>query len=93
MKNTNLSTDGVYERATCPYCFGPLKHVVKGKDAGEHQLFTVCDGPCQKVFLPPWPERQWCEPESRPIPTELAIVFNNEADCETPARRAAGLAA
>lgn len=72
----NRST--IYQRATCPYCFGQLIHIVKGEEVGEHLAFTVCGGACKKEFLPPWSERQWCVPDSRPIPVELAIVLDDE---------------
>ena len=72
----------VCQRATCPICFGPLKQVVESQQQGvggceERLEWIVCGGPCQKIFYPPWPEHQWSEPESRPIPAELAIVFDD----------------
>jgi hypothetical protein len=73
-----MNTSRIYERATCPYCFGQLVLIVKGEEVGEHLAFTVCGGACRKEFLPPWPERQWCEPDSRPIPLELAIVLDDQ---------------
>lgn len=85
----------VCQRATCPICFGPLKQVIEsqqGVGGSQRRLeWIVCGGPCQKVFYPPWPEHQWSEPESRPIPAELAIVFDDipPGQSQVPVRRAA----
>jgi hypothetical protein len=81
MEITVMKIKKIYQRATCPYCFGPLVRVVEGEDPGMHLEFTVCGGGCQgRKFLPPWWEHQWSEPESRPIPAELAIEIEEYGD-------------
>jgi hypothetical protein len=69
----NIS-QSVYERGSCPICLGPVAKVIEGDEPGQHEQWTVCIGGCGKRFAPPWLERHWGSPESRPIPPELAIV-------------------
>jgi len=68
-----LNTD---HRATCSYCFGPLKAMVEG-DVGHQLEFKVCDF-CGAIFGPPWPEQQWPEPSSEP--DDLYAVHVPNAD-------------
>lgn len=50
-------------RASCPFCFGPLRLVVEG-DVGDHRQWKVCDF-CGAEYGP-WVEKQWEEPTSEP---------------------------
>lgn len=59
------------ERKTCPDCSSTLVRIIEG-DLGNRLEYTVCEV-CKKTFLPGWPERQWSEPESRPVPMALAV--------------------
>lgn len=56
---------------TCPHCSSSLVRVIDG-DVGDRWEYTACPV-CEKTFLPGWPERQWAEPESRPVPKALAV--------------------
>jgi hypothetical protein len=65
----------IYERGSCPICSGPLARKIEGTEPGRHELWTVCVGECRRRFSPPWLERHWGDPESRPIPWQLATAY------------------
>lgn len=71
-------------RATCPRCFGPIETLIPEAENGKHVEFIVCKGPCRRTFGA-WPEHQWSEPESRPIPPELTIILDEGAPTFHPA--------
>jgi hypothetical protein len=73
--------------ATCPICFGDLQRVVEG-EIGQKLEWIVCGGACRQYFYPPWPEHQWSEPESQPIPAVLASRFG-DGDSEKELRQGA----
>jgi hypothetical protein len=54
----------VDQRATCPYCLGPLGRRTEG-DVGQQIEWKFC-GFCGALFGPPWHEHQWTEPTSEP---------------------------
>lgn len=68
----------IHERKTCPNCLGQINRITTGDEPGDHLDIAVCQGNCKKEFMPPWPEFQWSEPDSRPIPVELTISYSEE---------------
>jgi len=71
-----MSTINANMRYRCPYCAGVLTRAVVGHETGCHEEIIVCVGRCKRQFLPSWHEHQWAEPESRPIPAELATAIS-----------------
>ena len=88
-----MYTSKAYERGSCPICHGPLAKKIDGTEPGEHEEWTVCVGACQRRFAPPWLERHWGDPKSRPIPAELATTPSrrgiSEGNVENDARLSA----
>ena len=74
-----MEYQNVQQRATCPLCNGPLVRKVVG-ETGRRAEWKSCLF-CGADFSP-WPERQWCEPDSEPdLPKprkpEMALVRMN----------------
>jgi hypothetical protein len=76
MEPQTKSSFKVTLRATCPRCFGPMGTAIPEADDGKHIELILCKGVCQTIFAA-WPEHQWSEPESRPIPAEFAVMLDD----------------
>jgi len=71
----NGNRNEIRRAATCPYCDGPIERELLGDICGRRELWLHCAGLCGRYFAPPWREKDWCEPDSEPVPRELVSRY------------------
>jgi len=76
----------VQDRLICPACAHSLIRIIDG-DAGDRVQWKTCVS-CGAKLGPPWPENQWSEPSSEPVPSYAVLLHRASClFCEGPLTR------